>query len=99
MRWYKFAITNDDVVANKHSVIEEDFNKIAIPSNAPDGFALFDKPLYGGGFDIYLVAPTGEEQYARSFKALYPFQPADPLVDDELVTLIAGKYSAWRLVR
>jgi|GEM_PF-6976074 hypothetical protein len=100
MKWYKLILTNDDIVANKHKIIQMEFLRTFIDANNPKGFALFDRDIRGGGDTILLSAISSNEQHVKSFIMLYPsFVECEPPIEDGEICFLAGDKSVWREVR
>lgn len=88
MSWYKFSLSNDDVVARKSEKALELFTTLFMAHKAPKQLALFNRNDHGI-VTFFLHIPDGFDTFIRAYSAVFPLSKSDKPFSDGL-RFIAG---------
>lgn len=95
MAWYKVALSANDILADRLSVIQQDFGHIHIQAGSPDDAALFDTNDAGPGCILYF-SPGASRIAMQLILNSQGLETSAPRRSE--VGLLVGKESAWERV-
>ena len=97
--WYKTTLTQSDILAGKHSKMQNDFETIFEAMQAPADLAMFDgRDPIAKERPYYFAVPADSEIFTKKLLADYAAQPC-PRPKESECSLLVGHADALNLLR
>ncbi|MDP2884827.1 MAG: hypothetical protein Q8P51_07395 [Ignavibacteria bacterium] len=97
--WYKTTLTQSDILAGKHSKMQDDFETIFEVMQAQADLAMFDgRDLTAKERPYYFAIPPDSEMFTKKFLLINAAQPC-PKPKDSECSLLVGVAGAFDLLR